>query len=193
MNDQECEERRPRVGGQSLFAGGLALASFFALLCGLVGSAPAEEPDQAPLQILEPRRKVPDFSLQDLDGKTVTLKEFRGKVVFLNFWATWCPPCREEMPAMQKIYTELQDKGLVMLAVNFMETPNTIRPFVKEHKLTFPILLDSGTVMVSFGVLGLPATYLIDRQGKAAARALGGRDWSNQESLRMIRKLLDER
>jgi peroxiredoxin len=186
-------ERRSRAGRRSLFAGSLALASFFALPCGLVRDAPAEELDQAPLQILEPRRKVPDFSLQDLDGKTVTLKEFRGKVVFLNFWATWCPPCREEMPAMQKIYTELQDKGLVMLAINFMETPNTIRPFVKEHKLTFPILLDSGTVMVSFGVLGLPATYLIDRQGKAAARALGGRDWSNQESLRMIRKLLDER
>ena len=191
MSDQEYWERRPQR--RSLFASSLALTSVLAFLCSLVGSARAEELDQAPLQIFEPRRIVPDFSLQDLDGKTVTLKEFRGKVVFVNFWATWCPPCRDEMPAMQKLYKENRDKGLVMLAINFMETPNTIRPFVNEYKLTFPILLDSGTVMVSYGVLGLPATYLIDRQGKAAARALGARDWANQESSRIIRKLLDER
>jgi thiol-disulfide isomerase/thioredoxin len=191
MSDQEYWERRPQR--RSLFASSLALTSILAFLCSLVGSARAEELDQAPLQIFEPRRIVPDFSLQDLDGKTVTLKEFRGKVVFVNFWATWCPPCRDEMPAMQKLYKENRDKGLVMLAINFMETPNTIRPFVNEYKLTFPILLDSGTVMVSYGVLGLPATYLIDRQGKAAARALGARDWTNQESSRIIRKLLDER
>lgn len=193
MSDQQCWGQRPRGGRRSLFASRLALTSFLALLCGPVGSAGAEELDQAPLQIFEPRRNVPDFNLQDLDGRSVTLKEFRGKVVFVNFWATWCPPCRDEMPSMQRIYNEYRDKGLVMLAINFMESPNTIRPFLSEHKLTFPILLDSGTVMVSYGVLGLPATYLIDRQGKAAARALGARDWNNQESLRVIRKLLDER
>ena len=193
MNDPQCWGQRPHGGRRSLFASRLALTSFLALLWGLVGSAGAEELDQAPLQIFEPRRNVPDFTLQDLDGKSVTLKEFRGKVVFVNFWATWCPPCRDEMPSMQKVYSEYREKGLVMLAINFMETPNTIRPFVSEYKLTFPILLDSGTVMVSYAVLGLPATYLIDRQGKAAARALGARDWNNQESLRMIRKLLDER
>lgn len=191
MSAEEYWERRPQR--RPLFASSLALTSVLAFLCSLVGSARAEELDQAPLQIFEPRRIVPGFSLQDLDGKTVTLKEFRGNVVFVNFWATWCPPCRDEMPAMQKLYKENRDKGLVMLAINFMETPNTIRPFVNEYKLTFPILLDSGTVMVSYGVLGLPATYLIDRQGKAAARALGARDWGNQESIRIIRKLLDER
>ncbi len=74
---------------------------------------------------------------------------------------------------MEQIYREYRDKGLIMLGINFMEPPSTIKPFIETHKLTFPILLDSGTVMVLYGVLGLPATYLIDRQGKAAARALG--------------------
>ena len=177
--------RLPRAAGWGVVV--------FGALALLHGFAAAQEPDQAPLQVLEPRKSVYEFSLPDLNGKTWNLKDLRGKVVFVNFWATWCPPCREEMPAMQQLYQEYRDKGLVMLGINFMESPNTIKPFVSEYKLTFPILLDSGTVMVLYGVLGLPATYLVDRKGKAAARALGARDWKNKESVRVIQKLLDER
>jgi peroxiredoxin len=172
--------------------GALFIGLLLILSAGFSGNAFAQD-DQAPIQVLEPRKNVQEFSLPDLNGKMVNLKDFRGKVVFVNFWATWCPPCRDEMPSMEQIYREYRDKGLVMLGINFMEPPSTIKPFIETHKLTFPILLDSGTVMVLYGVLGLPATYLIDRQGKAAARALGARDWTHKESVQIIRKLLDEK
>jgi thiol-disulfide isomerase/thioredoxin len=148
---------------------------------------------EAPLQVFDKRKPVFEFSLPDLNGRSVNLKDFRGKVVFVNFWATWCLPCRTEMPAMERLYQEYNGKGLAMLAVNFRESRKEARAFVEELKLTFPVLLDDGTVSALYGVFALPATYLVDRQGRGAARVLGARDWMGEESRAVIERLLDEK
>jgi cytochrome c biogenesis protein CcmG/thiol:disulfide interchange protein DsbE len=109
---------------------------------------------------------APDFTLTNLKGEAVVLSQFRGRPVVLNFWATWCVPCREEMPLFQNAYKTHQDKGLVILALNFEEEANIARPYVEELGLTFEILLDhQATVAWQYRVTGLPITIFIDRQG----------------------------
>ena len=135
---------------------------------------------------------APEFTLPDSAGRPISLAQFRGKVVFLNFWATWCPPCREEMPAMEKLYQTFKDKGLVVLAVNFQEGPEPVGSFFRVHGLSYPVILDSkGNVALSYGARGLPATYLIGREGQIVARAFGPRNWAGQDARRLIALLLD--
>lgn len=148
---------------------------------------------EPPIQLFEKRKAVFEFSLPDLRGNPVNLKDFRGKVVFVNFWATWCVPCREEMPSMERLYQKYKGKELVMLAVNYRESRKEAQAFMEELKLTFPGLLDDGTVSTLYGVFALPATYLVDRQGRGAARVLGARDWMSEESRAVIERLLNEK
>ncbi|HEU5393602.1 MAG TPA: TlpA disulfide reductase family protein, partial [Candidatus Methylomirabilis sp.] len=128
------------------------------------------EPDLGPLLdamgVLPPVKETeaPAFTLSDLAGTPRRLADFKGQVVLINFWATWCLPCREEMPAMERLYREMKNGGFTILAVNFAETPEQVEPFVKELRLTFPILLDQeGQVSRLYRAFSLPATYLIDR------------------------------
>ena len=108
----------------------------------------------------------PGITLGGLDGKTYNLDAFRGKVVLLNFWATWCPPCRREMPDMEKLYQRLSQKGLVVLAVSD-EKRETVEDFLKKQNYTFPVLLDPDRkVNSAFGIEGIPNSFLFDRQGK---------------------------
>lgn len=113
--------------------------------------------------------QAPDFELIDLDGNPVRLTDFQGYVVVLNFWASWCPPCREEMPDLQKLATDYAGKGLRVLAVNttYADSPEAARKFVAELGLTLPVLLDeTGKVTEeAYGVLGLPVSFWIDRKG----------------------------
>jgi peroxiredoxin len=107
-----------------------------------------------------------DFHLVDLDGTPRSLAEFRGKIVLLNFWATWCKPCTTEMPAMQRAYDSLKDKGLVVLAVNELEDEARVRQHIKEYGHTFPVLLDSKNHVANlYGVFGLPVSVFIDGNG----------------------------
>lgn len=118
---------------------------------------------------------APNFQLQDLNGKTQTLSEHQGKMVLLNFWATWCTPCTKEMPAMQKAYERLRDRGLVVLAVNELEEVDKVRVHIREHGHTFPVLLDpENDVANLFGVYGLPVTVFIDQQGIIREYLKGG-------------------
>ena len=118
------------------------------------------------------RREQADFTLADLGGKTWTLKEQRGKVVVLNFWATWCPPCRKEMPDLEALYREFKDQGLVILAISDEDT-GKVRPFVAEQKVTYPILLDPGRkVNELFQIEGIPKTFVYDRAGKLVAQSI---------------------
>src|SRR5574337_233327 len=136
---------------------------------------------------------APDFTLRTLEGKTVRLSEFRGqKVVLINFWATWCPPCRLEMPTMQQIYSEYKAKGFEILGVNIEpDAQQEIRDFIKELRLTFPILLDPDMkVTRKFRVIGLPVSILIDRQGIVRAKEVGYHDWTTKASRTQIEKLL---
>lgn len=110
---------------------------------------------------------APDFKLNTLDGTEVTLANYKGEVVVVNFWATWCPPCRAEMPGIQAVYDAYENEGLVVLAVNAQEDQDTIQAFVMETGLTFPILPDPyGQAIREYGVRSFPATFVIDREGR---------------------------
>lgn len=135
---------------------------------------------------------APDFALRDLQGRTVRLSDYRGKIVFLNLWATWCPPCREEMPSMERLSRKLQGRDFVMLAVSEDEDPSTVRGFVEQMKLSFPVLLDSqGTLPSRYGVTGYPETFVIDRGGSVIQHVIGPEDWDSQAALQYFTKLLE--
>lgn len=119
--------------------------------------------------------QVEDFHLTDLEGKTHSLSQYRGKIVLLNFWATWCKPCTTEMPAMQAMYDRLRDKGFVVLAVNELEDEAKVRDHIRAHGHTFPVLLDrDNRVANQFGVFGLPVSVFIDPQGRVQEYIKGG-------------------
>ncbi len=137
---------------------------------------------------------APDFSLTDLHGRSHRLSNYRGKVVFLNLWATWCPPCREEMPSMEHLYRRLQSESFVMLAVSQDEDPaGSVRPFVEQLRLSFPILLDpDGKVPPKYGVTGYPETFVIDRSGSVIDHVIGPRKWDSETSYRYFSDLLSQ-
>ena len=116
-----------------------------------------------------------DFRLTDLAGKEQSLSQYRGKIVLLNFWATWCKPCTTEMPAMQATYDKLRDKGFVVLAVNELEDDAKVREHIKQYGHTFPVLMDrDNKVANQFGVFGLPVSVFIDQEGRVQEYIKGG-------------------
>jgi peroxiredoxin len=158
--------------------------------------APVAETYSKKLRIEKPNEpsSAPDFTLEDLSGRSVSLEDFKGKVVFLNFWATWCPPCVLEMPSMEKLHNEFAKEGLVMLALNFRENRDQVKAFVKEHKLSFTVLMDpEGTVFELYQVWGLPVTTIINRRHEIVGRAMGIREWYSKESREFFSRLLAEK
>ena len=152
--------------------------------------------DNQPLSVKRGWPKIgapsPPFTLRDLNGKLVSLSDFSGKVVLLNFWATWCGPCRVEMPAMESLYKEMRSEGFEILAIS-VDAQGTIvtRPFQEAMGLTFPILHDSDyEVGVAYGARTLPISYVIDRQGIIQHRVFGARDWNGPEAKKLIHALL---
>ena len=116
-----------------------------------------------------------EFSLTDLNGKTHSLHGYRGKIVLLNFWATWCKPCTTEMPAMQATYDRLREQGFVVLAINELEDEAKVREHIRAHGHTFPVLLDKDNrVANQYGVFGLPVSVFIDEQGVVQEYIKGG-------------------
>lgn len=138
---------------------------------------------------------APNFQLLDLDGNAVTLSSYRRSVVFINFWATWCGPCRVEMPAMELLYRDVNRKDFVMLAVSTDPQGVAVtRPFKEKLGLTFPILHDSNfRVGVAYGARTLPMTFLVDRRGIITHRIFGARDWRSPEARQLIQTLLKTR
>lgn len=138
-------------------------------------------------------KAAPNFSLPDLSDKSVQLTDYLGKVVFLNFWATWCKPCQEEMPSMEQLYRAYGKDGLVILAVSIdrVTTKKDIPPFVKSMDLTFPVLVDSwGQTDKRYKLMGVPETYIIGRDGVLREKVIGPRDWTRKENLTVIDELL---
>ncbi len=120
---------------------------------------------------------APDFTLKTTAGEEYTLSELKGSAVLVNLWATWCPPCRAEMPAIERIYQEYKDQGLVVLAVDmtYQDNPADVVPFIQEYGLTFPVLLDeTGTVGAAYQLRSLPSSYFIDRTGIIREVVIGG-------------------
>jgi len=159
-------------------------------------SPPAARDFFARLSIERPEKiiQAPDFSLEDLSGKRLSLKDLKGKVVFLNFWATWCVPCRQEMPFMEALHREFKDRGLEVVAVNFREDRKTAQKFFAELGLTFRALLDlDGGVSNEYGAWSLPLTYVINRKGEFVGKTIGDRRWYSEDARAFFRELLQEK
>ncbi|MGH7263253.1 MAG: TlpA disulfide reductase family protein [Candidatus Rokuibacteriota bacterium] len=137
-------------------------------------------------------RTAPAFSVASPGGPSIRLTDYRGKVVFLNFWATWCPPCREEMPAMEQLYRRHKDRGLVVLAVSIdVDGAAAVTPFVAEQRFTYPIGLDPQmAVAQTYGVRGLPSSFFVDQQGRLVASAVGPREWDSKDADAFVDSLL---
>lgn len=123
------------------------------------------------------RTKAKDFKLKDLTGKEISLSDLKGKNVYLNFWATWCPPCKGEMPEIEKLYQETKDSNLVIIAVEIGEPISTVKNFIDENKYTFKVLLDSDqNVAQQYGVSSIPTSYFIDKNGNIVSKIIGAMD-----------------
>jgi peroxiredoxin len=134
-----------------------------------------------------------DFTLGTVDGSQASLSSFRGKVVFLSFWATWCGPCKQELPSIEALYTKLSSRGLVVVAVDLGEDKAKVAQFVKTNKLTFPVLLDfHAAVGSAYQASSIPTNYLLDRSGHIIARIVGfdGTDWTSSGRLELFDKIL---
>ncbi len=139
------------------------------------------------------RMKAPDFSLETLDGSPLNLDDFKGRLVVLNFWATWCAPCREEMPSLERLWRRYRGRGLVVIGIA-LDRGNTkgVGKMARSMGLTFPIALDRrGRVRDLYEVVALPYTYIVGRDGKFLGRAVGARKWDGAEALRLIESLLE--
>lgn len=180
------QQEPPKGGSRVLIiaAGAIVLAITFAIVW--LQSAKYE-----PLVV---GKVAPDFALTDLNEKSYRLSDFRGKVVFLNFWATWCAPCREEMPSMEVLYKNFEKDGLVILAVSIdrVTTTKDIPPFVKGMNLTFPVLIDSwGKTDKPYKRMGVPETFIIDQQGVIREIIIGPKDWTRIDNLKTLTTLLN--
>lgn len=147
------------------------------------------------LGVIKPKvvKEVADFTLLNLNGEEVEISSFRNKVVFLNFWATWCGPCKKEMPAMEKLYRKYKERGFVILGIDYMEKRDKAANFMKEMNLTFPTLLDpKGSVAKLFNVYAIPSSFLIDKKGMVRGFAYGAREWDNHGAMEIIEQLLGE-
>ena len=150
--------------------------------------------DLAGKQRFEKGAPAPNFTLPDLKGKMVSLADYKDQVVLLNIWATWCRPCVEEMPSMEKLHQELKDEKFVILAVSIDESgAKAVRPFMKKHKLSFPALIDSaGTLNNLYRTTGVPESFIIDKQGRILEEIIGPRDWAAPGALKYFRSLIQE-
>jgi peroxiredoxin len=135
----------------------------------------------------------PDFSGRTRDARPVSLTQLRGKVVVVNFWATWCLDCRPEMPAFERLHRDLAARGLAVVGVNAREDTNAVGRYATELGLTFPLVLDPrGEINALYGVVGLPTTFIVARDGRAVAFAVGPRDWAGPQGRALIEALLAE-
>jgi peroxiredoxin len=136
---------------------------------------------------------APDFDTLDLDGKVWSLSKLKGKVVFINFWATWCSPCREEMPSMQRLYTKLPKDKFEMIALFNNDKKPAVRNFVSQLGLTFPILSDEHNFAgTKYGLTGLPETFIVDKQGVIREKIIGPAKWDSPENVEMLMRYINQ-
>ena len=173
------------------------LLTSFALAVLMLSASTASAAETVPAQLLfemKGQPQAPDFLLADMDGKKRRLSDLRGKVVLVNFWATWCPPCRHEMPSLERLSHALKDTSFEILAVNVAENLETVFSFTGtlEPMPTFPILFDTDSkVLKAWPVMGLPTTFILNKQGRIIYRAVGGREFDDPAIQTQIRALID--
>jgi peroxiredoxin len=145
------------------------------------------------LSIIPPNKEVDavDFTVESIVGNSESLSDYRGKVIFLNFWATWCGPCRAEVGEIDALYETLKDEDFMIMALSIQEQKKKVSKFMKNNNIDFPVYLDSdGTVAAMYGVTGIPTTYIIAPNGKVVGRAIGPRQWGGQDSVELMRSLM---
>jgi peroxiredoxin len=135
-------------------------------------------------------KPAPNLTLRDINERSFTLSSYRGKVVLINFWATWCPPCLEEMPAMERLYRQHRDGGFTLVAVSVDADSKLVAPFLTARKFSFPVALDPSMNMANtYGVRALPSSFIVARDGTLAALAIGPRHWDNDAAHSLIEAL----
>lgn len=147
------------------------------------------------LTAIDRKIEARDFELMNMDEEIVKLSDYRGKVVLINFWATWCPPCVREMPSMDRLNKKIADERFKVLAINQMEDSDQVFAFTGqfEDDLSFEILFDTTSkVSQTYVVRGLPTTYLVDKKGRVRYSAVGGRDFDNPEIVKVVKTLMAE-
>ena len=131
--------------------------------------------------------------LQDLNGTDVNIYDFKGKIVFLNFWATWCPTCVVEMPSMEKLHRKLKDQDFALVTISIQDSAAEVQVFFKQNQLTFTALLDTiGKTIPEFAIRAIPTTLILDKSGRIVGRAMGMREWDSRESIAMFEQLIND-
>lgn len=173
----------------------LVFLAFAALPAGAAPAAGMEDPARA-LDLIKPNRQqqAKDFNVAALEGGKLRLADLKGKVVFLNLWATWCPPCKEEMPAMERLWQRYKDQGLVVIALSMDSAgAKVVKPFIEQAKFTYRVALDPKMEIAElYGARSVPSTFIIDRSGTLRAIALGPRDWDGRASFAYFDALLKD-
>lgn len=171
----------------------LALIGLLSFACAGCSDNSAVAPE-VPGVVREPAaRLAPEFTLTTLDGAPVRLADLRGKVVFVNLWATWCPPCREELPTMVRFYQQFKDRGVEILAVSEDTDPAAVRRMVTDQGITFPVLLDENKrVFGLYRATGVPETHLLGKDGRVRGSQIGPFDWTSPAVLAKVEELLAE-
>ena len=156
----------------------------------LASGCKAEDRSSLALSEMPSKPLAPDFSLSDMDDKVHKLSDYRGKPVIINFWATWCPPCREELPSMNRAWKKIKNDGIAMLAINVGEDEDTIFAFTGEYPIDFTVLVDEDSNGIrTWPIKGLPTTFILDPEGRIVYQAIGGRVWDDDKLLDKVRAL----
>ena len=165
---------------------GAALFSVFILALNKVDLRPGEVEYPAEAFI------APEFELPTLQGGKIKLSDYRGKVLFINFWATWCATCKVEMPSMEKLYQRFREYDFEMLTISVDKDLSLISPFIKEYDLSFPVLLDPDSKVAKrdYKTTGVPETFVVDKNGIIVHKAIGPRDWANDETMEAFAQLI---
>jgi peroxiredoxin len=143
---------------------------------------------------LKTGRPAPDFTFSGLDGKIVSLSDYRGHVILVNVWATWCPPCVDEMPSMERLYKELKGENFEILAVSIDSLgAKAVAPFMKKYNLSFPALMDpDATIRTLYQTTGVPESFIVNQEGILIKKIIGSRDWATPEVIGFFRDLIQK-
>lgn len=191
------------MNGTTVRARFAALAAACALIL-LLAAVPASgrQPEAADLEqrfsrmgIVQPDKPVRarDFEVRSLDGGTVRLSDLRGKVVFLNFWATWCGPCRMEVKDIDRLNRTLRGEAFAVMAVDIQESEKQVTRFMHREGVDFPVYLDpDGNAALQWGITGIPATFIVDHRGYVVGYAMGPREWGSEASVELMRSLMPD-
>ena len=169
-----------------------SLVSFLALALLLSSSASlaAGGPGDRGLEEIGDRPLAPAFELADPDGQPIRLADYRGKTLIVNFWATWCPPCRAEMPSLQRAWEQVRGDGIELIAINVGESEGTIQRYLEQVPIGFPLPMDRDSKVVQqWPIRGLPTTFVVDPEGRLAYKAAGEREWDDADLLDLVRGL----